>query len=70
MKKYTVYFELCGKKLRKTVFAVSEENAKRIIRDSLKIVAVKPNVSAPVVKDNTAQALKDYISKMIKKIWP
>jgi hypothetical protein len=70
MKKYTVYFELCGKKMRKMVFAAGEENAKRIIKDSLKIVAVKQGEGTPAVKDSTAQMLKDYISNMMKKIWP
>ena len=35
MKNFTIYFEVYGKKLRTTIMAENEENAKQIIKDKI-----------------------------------
>ena len=35
MKKYTVYFEIYGKKMKTTIIAASKERAKEVIKDNI-----------------------------------
>ena len=55
MKKFTVLFEIFGKKLKTDVMATSEEKAKQMIRDRIVFHAVRESRPA----EPTLQHLKD-----------
>lgn len=64
MKEYTVYFEIYGKKMKTTIFAENESNAKQVIARKIifhKIEEVKPKVSG-----DAFQFLNDIVSGKIK----
>jgi hypothetical protein len=45
MREYHVYFELYGKKMRSTVFATNEEQAKEVVREKLTFHKVEKSKS-------------------------
>jgi len=57
--KYTVYFEIYGKKMKTTVEADSKSHAMEIVKSKIKFHDVIPNVNK---KETTATDIMDFLT--------
>ena len=65
MKQYEVLFEIYGKKLKTTVIAKTESEAKQIVKDAIRfdrITNKTPRTKEPLFNDEMFEKIKDIFN--------